>query len=256
MSRSWAERWRIGLAPDGAELLRVSWRGRTTQSLRVPCEPQPGQAAWTTALAALDQALGDAGARGGAAGVVLSNHFVRYLVLPWQPELNSARELGGLAQLRFKAVYGDAAAAWTVRCSEGGWGQPSVACAVDTELLAALRAALEARGLRLASMQPLLMAVFNDLRRKFAGDAAFAIVEPGRLCLALMQQGAFDAIVSRRTPADAAQAIEQELATLPPRADGAALELQRIGDAPAWPAGAARAVREWAVRPLAACGVA
>jgi hypothetical protein len=222
----------------------------------VPCRPQAGEPAWRAALQALAQALEEAGASRASATVVLSNHFVRYLVLPWQPELNSARELAELARLRLQAVYGDAAADWTVRCSEGGWGQTSVACAIDSALLEGLQAVLDARHLRLASLQPLLMAAFNDLRRRFGDDAAFAIVEPGRVCVGLMQQGAFDAIASRRAGADAVLAVEQELATLRPQAPTAELDLLRVGEVAPWPAEGARAVRELDCRPLPAWGAA
>jgi hypothetical protein len=282
VSPSWVERWRVGLAPEGAELLRLTWWGKPAAGapLRVPCLPsapfvraerEPGEPreppapreprerpAWEPALDAMDQAFAAADATGAAVGVVLSNHFVRYLTLPWQPALNSARELLELAQLRMQQVYGDAAARWTVRCSEGGWGQPSVACAVDAELVASLTARLAARRLRLASLQPLLMAACHDLRRQLRGDATLALAEPGRLCLGLWREGGLHTVVSRRTGADAAGAAAQELAALGVAPAEAELALLRVGAAAAWPEGAPVAARELAAAPrsLAACGVA
>jgi len=58
------------------------------------------------------------------------------------------------------------------------------------------------------------MAAYNDSRREFSGSTAFAVVEPGRVCLGLLQQDRWLAIASRRAGADLSEAIEQELATL------------------------------------------
>ena len=261
MSPSWVERWRIGLAPDGAEVLRRRGFGRAAAAPhRVDCTPRPGEPPWTAAIDALAQALEEAGAAGGAfgreTGVVLSNHFARYIVLPWQPELSGPDELEALARLRFGAVFGEAPDGWTLRCSEGGWGRPSLACAVDTALIDALRGALGRRRLRLASVQPLLMAAFNDLRRSLAGDAILAIAEPGRLCLAMLSGGTLDAVSSRRTRADDTAVVEQELATLRPAAGPAAIDLVRIGAAARWPDAGSFAARERAACALAACGAA
>jgi hypothetical protein len=266
VSRSWGECWRIGLAPGSAEVLRVGWfgLGRPGVPCKVASDTRPhadGDVAkppppWAGALEALGQALETAGARDGGAGVVLSSHFVRHLVIPWQPELNSARELEALARLRMRTVYGETANSWTIRCSEGGWGEPSVACAVDGELIVALRATLAPRRLRLASVQPALMAAFNARRRSFEPDAAFVVAEPGRCTLALLRGRRFEAVVSRRSGADPVATVEQELATLGAEGLAGGLQVLRVADAEPWRSGTA-AVHELpgGPRALAALGV-
>jgi hypothetical protein len=174
---------------------------------------------------------------------VLSNAFVRYLVIPWQSEVSCARELDELASLRFKHTFGEAADEWTIRCSAAGYREASVACAVDAALLAALRERLRARKCRLVSVQPLLMAAYNDLRRNLGASNAFATVERGRLCLSLMQAGRWSHIVSRRVAADPAKAIEQELATLAADTTPAQVEVLLVGDGVAWPHDAPRGSR-------------
>lgn len=258
MSRLWAERLRIGLAPARVELVRLGpgGHGRRRQPLAVEVAPAPGQPVWAGALAALEQALPGIARAGDAAAVVLSNHLVRYLVIGWQPEIGTAGELEDLARLRFENTFGEAARDWTVRCSEGGWGKASVACAVDTALVAGLRACLERHELRLASLQPLLMAAYNDLRRALPPSAALTILEPGRLCLALRRAGAWTEVSSRRAPADAVLAVEQELATLGPNEAPEQLDVLLVGAGATWPAGGTRKARLLGASAQGGCALA
>ncbi len=220
MSRWWPERLRIGLAPGRVDVARLGWgpRPKVLRQLGVDCAAMADAAPWQAALDALEPLLAQLGARGASVTVVLSNHWVRYLVLPWQSELTSAAEVEQLARLRFAQVFGTAAQGWTVRSCDAGYGVALVACGVDTALLDALRERLAARGLRLASVQPLLMAALNEVRREIdaetvGGDTALAVIEPGRVCLSLLQEGRWLDISTRRADADAAEVIEQELAT-------------------------------------------
>ena len=263
MSRWSAERLRIGLAPERVELarLRIGMSRKAARQSSVSCAPKPGEAPWQAALAALDGALAELGSRGGSAAVVLSNHWVRYAVLPWQPSVTGAAEVEQLARLHFERNFGAAAAGWTIRTCDRGYGAAHVACAVDTALIAGLQARLAAHGLRLGTLQPLLMAAYNDARREFSGNTALAIVEAGRVCLGLLQQDRWLAIASRRAGADLSEAIEQELATLdtdmvPPR-----LDVLLVGADTPWSAPASRAARllggpQARGRSLAMCGAA
>ncbi|MEY2689781.1 MAG: hypothetical protein RL375_3980 [Pseudomonadota bacterium] len=254
MSRWWPERLVIGLAPGRVDLTRLGrWPSRRVdEHSSLNCEPQPGEAPWAAALRVLDTALPQTD--GGAATVVLSNHFLRYLVLPWQPALTRASELDTLARLRFEQIHGPVVAAWTVQLSDGGYGAPLLACAVDTGLHTTLREHLERRGLRLASMQGLLMAAFNHHRRALTAaastasadrPAALALVEPGRLCLALLAGGRWLAVSTRRVGADAAAIIEQELASL--QLSPGTLDLLLVGDARCAPVDAVPITRRLAV---------
>lgn len=263
MSRWSLERVRIGLAPERVDLACTGWL--STRSVRrqssVSCTPKPGEAPWQAALAALDGALSERGCVGGSATVVLSNHWVRYAVLPWQPDVTSTAEVDQLARLRFERCFGAAASGWTIRTCDRGYGAAHVACAVDAGLISALRACLATHRVRLTELQPLLMAAYNDARREITGSAAFAIVEPGRVCLGLLQQRRWLAIASRRTGADLGEAIEQELATLDADAVPTRLDVLLVGADTRWAAPATRAARvlggpQARGRSLAMCGTA
>ena len=266
MSRSWVERWRIGLAPEAVELLRWPWIGtRPAAEWRQDGEtPSSAARPWQGAVQALQALLEQAGATTSTAGIVLSNHFVRYLALPWQPEVTQPQELREVAQARLQQVYGSVASGWTVRCSEAGWGRGSVVCAVDSELLQALDQTLRARRLHALSVQPLLMAAFNGMRRSLAADSVLAVLEPGRLCVAVCQGGALTGIASRRLgdepQLDVAELVEQELALMGIDEPPEAVDLLRVGPCATWPSAARRGARavggERAQgRSLALCGV-
>lgn len=258
-----AERLRIGLAPERVDLarLRLLSTQKLTRQSSVSCAPKPGEAPWQAALAALDGALAEWGSRGGSAAVVLSNHWVRYAVLPWQPSVTAAAEVEQLARLHFERNFGAAVSGWTIRSCDRGYGAAHLACAVDTALITALQACLAAHGMRLSTLQPLLMAAYNDARREFSGNTAFVIVETGRVCLSLLHQDRWLAIASRRTGADLGEALEQELATLDADAVPPRLDVLLIGADTPWSAPTARAARvlggpQASGRSLALCGAA
>lgn len=140
--------------------------------------------AWIEPLQALERLLQGPETTPGDATVVLSNHFVRYLLLPWNDQIGSREELGNYARACFESVFGAAAQAWDIRVAPDRLGAPRLACAVDRDLLAAVRESIGRSRLRLVSIQPYLMAAYNRLGRHFGrGDFLFALIEPGRACL-------------------------------------------------------------------------
>jgi hypothetical protein len=238
VSRWSAERLRVGLAPERVDVVRLGSRLRRSPARQraVDCAPAQGRPPWQAALDALEAPLAELGVRGDAVRVVLSNHLVRYLVLPWQDDLNGAAEADQWARLHFERTYGAAAADWLIRSCDGGYGRPQVACAVDRQLVEQLGARLAGLGLRLGSLQPLLMAAYNDARRQFRGPTAFAIVEAGRVCMSLLDGNGWREIASRRTGSNAAETIAQELATLDSEAEAPQLDVLLVGELAPWPA--------------------
>jgi len=128
--------------------------------------------------------------------VVLSNHLLRYAVLPWSAALATEDEWIAYAQHVFGSTYGAAAAGWRIRICDGGRGHTRIACAADAALLDAI-AAVE----RVASIQPHLMAAFNARRREFGAEPGwFVLQEPGRLTLGLISGGEWKLVRNRQAP--------------------------------------------------------
>jgi hypothetical protein len=189
---------RIALCPDRVVLVRFprGLRREIAEKKILPCPPSGASEesgasgpAWRAAVDTLGSAVRDWKGGKAEATVILSNHFVRYVLVPWSDDLNSEQETLDFARHCFVTVYGDAAATWGIRLSNDGGGAPRVASAVEPGLLEAVTRAFDASPLRLRSVQPYLMAAYNQWRQRFDGKTAwFALAERGRLCLAQFHQ--------------------------------------------------------------------
>lgn len=197
MSRLRTSTLQVELAPDQLNLAQIertlTLRGvRTTVTSEwlAAAAAEPNAAPWRGAVQALGEALPGLAARPTRVSVILSSHLVRYALVPWSDALSDADEDAAFARHCFERVYGDVAAQWELRVSDAGDGAPRLASAVDAALPGALREVFAAAGMRLESIQPSLMAVYNDYRRRLNGRHAWlALLEPGRLCLALLRHG-------------------------------------------------------------------
>lgn len=183
MSLSPPSELRVGLSPDRLVLARYR---RGLRRRLVAHEVQPIEADPVGALKKL--------AGSDRLSVVLSNHFVRYAVLPWSATLRSEREWAAFALHSFSATYGDVAKGWDIRVSVGGRERAALACAVDRELIASLQ---ELPGL--VSVRPHVMAAFNAHRAALPAQPFwFVLQEPGRLTLSLISAGQWRVVRHRQ----------------------------------------------------------
>lgn len=220
----------VELAPDQVNLVhserRLTLRGmRTTvwNEWLAAAAAGPEEAPWRGALQALATALPAQAGRAARARVILSNRLVRYVLVPWSDALGDAGEEAAFARHCFERLYGEAAAQWELRVSDERDGLPRLASAVDAALPGALRDVFAAAGVRLDSIQPSLMAVYNDYRRRLRGRHAWlALLEPGSVSLALLQQGRWVRVRSMRIGpgwrVELAQILEREAYLADPEA--------------------------------------
>ena len=190
MSLSWRERLVATLTPERVHLRRIPAFRRRGAGVGLSLECQgavDGMESWRPALACLAAALDG---KKPDIEVVLSSHFVRLQLLPWQADLRSREEWQAYGAFRFQEIYGAPADAWDIVLSLVPPGQPALACAVDRVLLQALQAlALEA-GCRLASVQPAFALAWNVHGRALGhAGGAFVLAESGRLCAGLTRNG-------------------------------------------------------------------
>ena len=196
----WRDHLRIGL---GSKWLALAGYGRglrpsLTHKEIVAVESTEDSASWQAAVDALPAALASIGRRRTDVTVILSNHFVRYMLLPWTAALKTESEWLALARHRFSSVHGPTAEDWVIRIAETGRKEPRIASAIDRRLLASLEQSVSGRA-SLVSVQPYLMAAFNRLRSMIGEASCWLVVEePGRLTLALIEHGVWRAIRSRR----------------------------------------------------------
>jgi hypothetical protein len=223
VSRWWSDGWQLTLAPDGIAVARVPRclggrrRPADAEVVPVPAGGERGQP-WSAALAALAGVVADIVARGGRrdeATVILSNHFVHYALVPWSDLIESDEEGVSLARHHLAETYGAAAERWQLRIAGTDADAMRLVSAVEPELLDELRRLIGAAGLRLVSIQPRLMAVCNRHRQRLgAGESWLALVEPGSLCLALLQGEGFAGLRQARLgeawTVDLATTLERE----------------------------------------------
>jgi hypothetical protein len=173
-------------------------KARVLERKRLPCvvTEQP-DSNWSTALAALRELLAQPDPPKAPATVILSNHFVRYLVLPWSAELVTQAEELDFARARFAQVFGDKAHQWSIRTSDAPARMERLAVAADTALIESLAHTLKTSGLTLESCQPALMAQFNGSRDRIGDNAWMVTAEPGRLLLAWIHKGRWRSVRAR-----------------------------------------------------------
>lgn len=173
-------------------------RSRAFSGAWRPVHAEDGtQPIWTAAVGALGELLGSTGIRHARATIILSDHVVRYLVLPWNKELSNESERVEYARARFEQIHGDTARGWQVRIGNGVSGSARLAAAVDSALLEALRKILRLRNITMESCQPALTALVDGADALIGNDAWVIAAERGRINLAHLLDGKWNSVRTR-----------------------------------------------------------
>lgn len=218
MSPSWRDRYFTALRPDRVDLLRVKRGFKPQVDLKrsLPVVQDGEETSWIATLAAARQLIEGEEIGRGDLTVVLSNHFVRYLIIPWDDQVGSIDEYQSYARIAFENVFGEVARGWTLRSSAERSGTGRLSGAIDGELARGLMQ-LGGGKLRLASVQPYLMAAYNRLGQAFRkGDFFFLLAEPGRACVLAAVGGTWRAARNQTVveDGDIAHFVERELRLL------------------------------------------
>ncbi len=216
MLRLWRDQLRIAVCPDRVIVVHCKAGLRPSIVAKKVYTSSGSEPGWTAALSMLKTALDNPDWQNSDATLIISNHFVRFLMLPWSDvALNDAEKLSLLRQ-RFVEVYGEVSATWEMCLNEGSFGSPSLACAVETSLLEQLKSVFSTSSLRLKSIQPYLMTAFNFCRKDLGNGAAwFVLAEQGIFCIGLLHKGRWQSIRLRLAEKDwfdeAMRALEREM---------------------------------------------
>lgn len=215
MSLPWRDQLHIALGPTEVVHLRrqLGMGGARVDTGVVRVEPAADAPAWRAPLDGLAMLWPVLATRPASVRVVLSNRFVRYAVVPWREDLSSPTEREEFTRHCFRETYGDSADGWALRENPEPHGRPSLACAVDRELLDSLRALSRGTRLRLGAIQPLFMTAFNEYRRALGDTGCFLVYERGRLCGATYERGEWRSAMSARVDGEGltGAAIEREI---------------------------------------------
>jgi hypothetical protein len=160
-----------------------------------------GAGHWSAPLEVMSELLAEAD--GAALRVVLADCWVRFAVVPWADSLSSSQERLGHGRQLLESIYGDAVSGWEVSLSAAPLQSPCIACSMPSELLAQLTAIAFKHGVRLASLQPQLIAAYGNWRQSLpASGAWFVTVGDGTLAAARLAKSAWDRVHSVRIGQD------------------------------------------------------
>lgn len=202
MLRLWRDQLRIVIAPDRVSLVRLRRRAHWEVIARASfsCLPHEASPAWQAPLQALKDALDNQHAsRPANATVVISNHFVRYALVPSSEQLKNDREIEAYCRHRLLTMFGDQVSQWNLRWSQTDHQGPLVVSAIENEWLREIQAVFSGRPQRLRSVQPYLMTAFNAHYKAIAGRSCwFVVYEPGKLVICLFHNGQWKTVANRR----------------------------------------------------------
>jgi hypothetical protein len=188
----------IGLSPAEVAFARLQGllKPKLVAKRARDCDPAAGAEPWHGAVESLRQVAAEVKDLRCDVTVVLSNHFVRYALVPASETLAAGDEQLAFARYCFAKVHGERAKAWDVRLSGVDGRSARVASAIDSALLEAVRACFPASArARLVSVQPYLMAAFNrSAARKSKHSGWLLLLEPQRACLACIDGGRWTAV--------------------------------------------------------------
>jgi len=120
--------------------------------------------------------------------IEISNHFVRYLVVPRRRELRGHAEVLAFARHRFVQTYGSAAQDWDLCISQDGAAR--IAAALEHRFFGELQRVCKAAKVNLKTLVPAMSAGFDQAR--IARDSErywFVQRERGRLCVGCVELG-------------------------------------------------------------------
>jgi len=196
----------VALFPDRLIIARVggAWRRRLKYKEIIDFAPAGAEAPrWQPALEALVRKVSDGALSGANVTLVLSNHFVHYVLVPWKDLLKSEEDQLAFARQRLIGVHGSAAEGWSLRLSQAGTRQPRLACGVPQILIDALNEVMAPFGSRFRSLQSYMMASFNRWRARLGAQPSwFVAAEPGLACLALLENEQWQSVRTFRIDSD------------------------------------------------------
>ena len=204
MSPLWRDEIGIYLSPHKLALTRLA-RGVKPKSVGAATWANEliDDTHWSATLGALDALLAKPEWQGAVARIVMSDHWVRYAMVPYSTALSGAAERLTHARHVLTDIYGEVVGQWTVTLAASRPGAAQVACAVPTMLVEELKNILLRHKVPLKSLQPQLVCAYNHWRAQLPdGGAWFVSIEQGSLAAARLSPGGWDRVHSVRIGAD------------------------------------------------------
>lgn len=169
---------RIALAPNGLALLRHNGQPRKPlASKSVACEGRD----WQSLLPLLEHELADPAWRAPHVEVVLSNHYVRYVLTSPPGKALSRAEEAALVAASFREIYGSETAGWRIRTHSQPPQFGLVGAAIDEALALQLGGLFARHQYADWALNPLATLAAQRNPQRLADW--WVLVEPGWACL-------------------------------------------------------------------------
>ena len=198
----------VFVAPGSIELLRG--RGKTPATISVRLS-EPAQ--WDSVCKGVADLVRDNLPAGSAVGLVLSNHWVRYLTLPAGRGRLGREVETELARSMLTEQFG---AGWedAIVCVEDGVADEGVlAAAIRRDLAESLRTALGTGSYEVQWIAPLFSHLFDQACSRMKGPSAMvACLEPGRVVLGMVGPDGWRWVRSPIAAENPVSTLERELA--------------------------------------------
>ena len=194
------DRFEVFLSPTRVDFVRWSRGIKPKQKERqtATCMRDTELPVWQLPLAQLKQMIPDGA--GAEIAFLVSNHFVRYAVIPPYSKIETPAELYAYAAFQMKEVYGERVGEWEISVSSWDAGTGAVCAAVERGLLEELKAFASSGKMRLKSIKPYFTSAFDHWHKRIDHSRSwFALVESGRFCLASLEDGGWRRILNQRT---------------------------------------------------------
>jgi len=211
VSLSWRDGFVAVIAPDRVVLVRRprGWRKAAVLQGEAACAAPTAQAA----ADALRSLLARPESGRGPLTVLVSSHFVQFLLVPWRAEVGAPGELNAYATVCFDETFGEASGR-ALRMARERTPSARIGAALDAGFLASVRAAVATSRMTLVSVQPYAAAVFNRARRALPRrNFMLVVAEPGRSCVLLAGDRGWRSLrnaAGRAAPRELAQLVERE----------------------------------------------
>lgn len=165
--------------------------------------PAPGESDWQPALAAVAEMLADDNRRGGRVEIIVADHFVRYVVLPWSDGITGSRARHAVAYALLRNTLGERGDALEIALDRARFRRPGLAAGIERRFVDELRGAFRRRRIAVSSLQPRLVRELASGSRRLADfDGWFVSADPERLTLARLERGSLVALRNQRSTPD------------------------------------------------------
>lgn len=195
MSRLWRDQIQVFLAPERVNIVRFLRGLKLVQTAKVTmlCKRTPGMPVWQAALQQLEKNLSSA--VGTELKITLSNHFVRYVILPPQAEISSPEEVKFYANFRIREIYAGRADSWVISISEWNPINGAICAAISRDLIKGIEEMAIRYQCKIKYIEPYLASVYDKWHKLLNGTRVyFAVIESGRMCIALLTGGTWHTI--------------------------------------------------------------